>query len=260
MLLERLEKVRPVVLQAGDIAKSFLSATEKKIEYKGDVNLVTAADKASEEFIVTQLKEIFPQDSILAEEGNSVENDSSYTWIIDPIDGTTSFAHGYPMFAVSIGLINQDKKPVLGLVYNPFFDELFHAVQNYGAFLNNRPIYVSQIKSLNQSLLATGFPYNRREIMDLLMKRLAHVLHHVHDIRRGGSAALDICYVAAGRLEGYFEQGLQPWDVAAALVILQEAGGQSSLFDGSPIDIFVPQIIATNSFIHQELVQLLQEV
>lgn len=260
MLLEKLEKVRPLVLQAGDITKKFLSGAEKEIKYKGDVNLVTAADKASEEFIVANLKEIFPHDSILAEEGSSVEKNSSYTWVIDPIDGTTSFAHGYPMFAISVGLIDENKRPVLGLVYNPFFNELFHAVQNYGAFLNNRPIYVSKIDRLNQSLLATGFPYNRREIMELLMKRLAHVLHHVHDIRRGGSAALDICYVAAGRLEGYFEQGLQPWDVAAALVILQEAGGKSSLFDGSSMDVFVPQIIATNSLVHQELVQLLQEV
>lgn len=257
--LEKLEKARPLVLQAGDIVKSYLDEPEKKqIEYKGSVNLLTAADKASEEYLFSKLTEIFPQDSILAEEGHSHEGNSGYTWVVDPIDGTTSFAHGFPMFAVSLGLVDKENHPVLGLVYNPFFDELFHAAHGCGAYVNNRPIHVTEIDTLQQSLLATGFPYNRREIMDRLMKRLASVLHKVHDVRRGGSAALDICYVAAGRLEGYFEEGLQPWDVAAALAILCEAGGKATLFDGSRADIFVPQMVATNSYIQQELLDLLK--
>ncbi len=254
-----MEQLVPIISRAGEIVNSYLKK-DKQIENKGTIDLITAADKESEEFLFGRLREVFPGDSILAEEGNTHEGSSGYTWVIDPVDGTTSFAHGFPAFAVSVGLIDSDKQPVLGAVLTPFFNELFTAYRGGGAWLNGERIHVSKAASLSVSLLGTGFPYNRRSIMDRLLKRLGAFLHNCHDIRRTGSAALDICYVAAGRLDGYYEEGLKPWDTAAALVILEEAGGLSSKFDGSKVDIFVPEIVVANPNIFQEILDLLSKV
>lgn len=252
-----MEGLLPIVQEAGNIVRGYLSK-DKKIETKGrEIDLVTAADKESEAYIVAELKESFPQFSIVAEEGSSHEGTTEYTWIIDPVDGTTSFAHGFPAFAVSVGLVDKDNYPVLGAVLTPFAGELFYAYRDGGAWVNGESIHVSETEKLSHSLLGTGFPYNRREIMDKLLERLALVLHNSHDIRRTGSAALDIVYVAAGRLDGYYEEGLKAWDTAAAIVILEEAGGKSSKFDGSPVDIYDPQIIVSNNKIHQEIIDLL---
>ena len=257
-LSEYLNKIEPMVYDAGKNILSYIGH-EKSVEYKGDINLVTIADKTTEKLIYDFLHEKFPEDSIMAEEGNFFEGASDYTWVVDPLDGTTSFAHNFPFFAVSIGLINKEKQPVLGVVYNPFFNEYFSASLGSGAFLNNNLIKVSNVKNIAQSLIGTGFPYNRREIMNTIMKRLQNVLYNVHDVRRTGSAALDIVYVAAGRLDGYYEQGLQPWDVAGGLCILREAGGHSSSYSGDPINIFCPETVVSNRFIHNDFLKIIME-
>ena len=226
---------------------------DKEIQYKNsNINLVTRADRESEEYVCSTLQKEYPDDGILAEEGFRVESKSGYTWVVDPLDGTTSFSHGFPCFAVSIALVDSHQQPVLGVVYNPFYNELFSAVRGKGARLNDKPIHVSEIKSLDKSLIGTGFPYTRKTEMDLILERLSRILYTVHDIRRTGAASLDLCYVANGRLEGYYETGLQPWDVAAGLLIVEEAGGVNSLFNGDAIDIHIAETMASNGLIHNE--------
>ena len=253
---EIINKLDPVISKAGELIMAY-QTKDKKIEYKDQVNLITAADHESEIYIYNEIHRIFPEDSILAEEGHQKKGSSGYTWVIDPIDGTTSFAHGFPFFCISAGLLAPDNEPVLGFIFAPLLNEKFTAYKNGGAFLNGKPVYVSTVKSIGAALIGTGFPYDRRSIMDKLLKRLAHFLHSVHDIRRTGSAALDIAYVACGRLDAYYEQGLQPWDVCAAQVVLQEAGGSISKFNGDKFDLFFPETAASNSLIHHELLELL---
>lgn len=244
--------------KAGELIMAY-QTKDKKIEYKDQVNLITAADRESEVFIYGELSRVFPADSILAEEGHKKEGSSGYTWVVDPIDGTTSFAHGFPFFCISAGLLGPGNEAVLGYIFAPLLNEKFTAFQNGGAFLNGKPIHVSEVGALSGALIGTGFPYNRRTIMDRLLRRLANFLYRVHDVRRTGSAALDISYVACGRLDAYFEEGLQPWDVCAAQVVLQEAGGQISKFNGDRFDLFVPETAASNRKLHAELLEVLSK-
>lgn len=217
-------------------------------QFKGD--LVTEADLASETAIIHYLQKKLPDHSILAEESGALQTDSPWQWVIDPLDGTTNFAHHHPLFAVSIGLLYQNK-PVVGVVYNPVYQELFQAAEGLGAKLNGNPIHVSQVESLDDSLLASGFPYDRRRTADNNYKEFCHLTHLTQGVRRGGSAALDLAYVAAGRLEGYWERGIKAWDVAAGIVIVQEAGGTTSRYNGDPLeDIHEERILATNGLIH----------
>jgi len=258
-----LEMAMPVVRQAGKIIQKYIHQN-KNIQHKGQIDLVTQADLDSEKYITEQLSELFPNDGIIAEEGFQHSGTSNYDWIIDPLDGTTSFSHNYPSFAVSVALVKQAKnnqefsEPILGMVYAPFFDEFFYAYKNGGAYLNKTKINVSEIKDIRQSLLGTGFPYNRRDIMDELMQRLSLILHNVQDVRRTGSAALDLCYTACGRLEGYFEIGLKPWDVAAGIVIVEEAKGKVSKWNNTHFDINYPEIVVSNKLIHKDLLSLLR--
>lgn len=257
---EIIEKLLPAVKQAGNIIMEYQkkeNAADKNIQYKDTINLVTAADQDSEKFIFEEISRIFPHDSILAEEGHEKEGDSGFTWVIDPLDGTTSFAHGFPFFCISLGLIDKNKKPVAGIIYAPMLGETFTAYKDGGAFLNNHPIAVSKVPSLDKALIATGFPYYRRKILGKLTTRLSNFLNVVHDVRRTGSAALDIAYVACGRLDAYYEEGLNPWDIAAAVILLEEAGGQVSKFNGTAIDIFFPEIAASNKMVHKEVIDLL---
>ncbi len=255
-LAQTLNNLEPIARRAGDILLSYTTGN-KNIQHKGDVDLITDADKASEKYLIEELGRQFPEIGILAEEGGRRDSQNGYHWVIDPLDGTTSYAHGFPFFAVAVGLMDSNRQPVAGIVYNPFFNELFLGGDGLPARLNGQPITVSQVSSIQAALLGTGFPYTRRQHMDELMARLARVLHQVHDIRRTGSAALDICYVAAGRTDGYFETGLQPWDTCAALAILKAAGGMASKFDGSAADIFTPEIAVSNGLIHGQLIGLL---
>lgn len=224
------------------------------VEYKGKSNLVTEVDKKSEQFIVSVLKQAYPDHSILGEEGTKETHSAPYRWIIDPIDGTTDFAHGHPYYCVSIGLeINGEI--AVGAVYAPVFKELFCAARGMGAFLNDKKISVSGIDSMEESLLGTGFNPSAPEISRQNIAHFGYFQERSHGIRRCGAAALDICYVAAGRLDGFWENGLSPWDMAAGKIIVEEAGGKITALNGSPFNIERRQILATNGRIHEEMVE-----
>lgn len=217
-------------------------------------DLVTEVDEKSEKKIISIIKKNFPDHSILAEESGSQMTESEYLWIIDPLDGTTNYAHHYPMVAVSIGLLFQGE-PILGVVFNPIRQELFVGVKNLGATLNGRKIMVSQVSVLNQSLLGTGFAYNRLETRDNNYDEYCHFTNLSQGVRRSGSAALDLAYVAQGSLDGYWEQELKPWDIAAGIVLVQEAGGKATSYEMSKVKIQSGQILATNGHIHAKLSQ-----
>jgi len=227
-----------------------------RIEKKGPADLVTEADTASEKAIIETISTVFPDHGILAEEGGLRENGRRHQWIVDPLDGTTNFAHQVPLFSVSIAL-SIDRQIVFGIVLNPITGELFTADRGAGARLNDRPIRVSETELITDSLLATGFPYDRRDGMDRLMTRFRRCLTASRGIRRLGSAALDLCFVACGRFDGYWEKGLKPWDVAAGALIAQEAGGWVTDFAGAPYNLDSGEILATNNRIHTEMLQLL---
>ncbi len=245
-----------MVYQASKILLKYYGQ-DKQIQYKSPIDIVTIADKEIEIWLCKELESAYPDFSIIAEEGYNKEGSSGYSWLLDPLDGTTSFAHTFPLFCISLALVDSNNQPILGVVYNPIYDEMFCAIQGQGAWLNEKLIHVSNTSSISLALLGTGFPYNRRSIMESLLSRLCQVLHVVHDIRRTGSAALDICFVACGRLDAYYEEGLKPWDTAAAILVAIEAGGQVTLFNGQPFDVYCPNIIASNGHIHQAVIELL---
>ncbi len=233
-------------------AGAYICGHEKfNVERKGRIDLVTDVDKGSEEIIVAAIKERFPEHSVLAEEGGANGVESDYQWVIDPIDGTTNFVHGLPLFCVSIALYNKGI-PQIGVCFNPARDELFYAERGRGAYLNGKSIFVSDEQTLVDSLVVTGFPYDVTEI-DPVIDRFKRVVKKAGGVRRLGSAAIDICYVAAGYLDGYWETSLRPWDMAGAVVVLTEAGGKISSFDGTDFDINSGEILATNGRIHDEL-------
>ncbi|MEM7555646.1 MAG: inositol monophosphatase family protein [Cyanobacteria bacterium P01_A01_bin.84] len=248
-------------LGAGAVLRNYLGKLEDSVEEKGRPgDLVTVADKASEAVILESLRRHFPDHAILAEESGKLGNqDSKYLWAIDPLDGTTNYAHQYPAFAVSIGLL-VDGELLLGVIYDPLHDELFRGAQGLGATRNRRVIKVSQTQELSKSLLVTGFAYDRRETSDNNYAEFCHLTHITQGVRRGGSAALDLSHVACGRLDGYWERGLSPWDISAGIIILREAGGQVSAYDNSPIQLESGRILATNGHIHGSLSKELQNV
>jgi myo-inositol-1(or 4)-monophosphatase len=221
------------------------------IRYKGDVDLVTQADKRSETAIVTRLAKLFPEHTIAAEEGTGHIRSSEFHWHVDPLDGTTNFAHKYPCFAVSIAL-SRNGVVIAGVVYNPIYDELFAAALGEGATLNGKKISVSKIGTISTSLLCTGFPVHKRQAHPNIHYYYDFTLRS-HGVRRDGSAALDLASVAAGRFDGFWEFGLKSWDTAAGLLLVQEAGGAVSDFEGAPYSLGGPVILATNSLIHEEM-------
>jgi myo-inositol-1(or 4)-monophosphatase len=230
-----------------------------KIESKGLNDLVSYVDKEAEKIIVSQLREILPEADFIAEEGTAGQSGKDYTWIIDPLDGTTNFIHGIPIFAVSIGLKYKDEI-VLGVVYEVNFDECFYASKGNGAYLNEKKIQVSKPKTLSESLVVTGFPYSAFSKIDNYLKILRSLMETCHGLRRMGSAATDLCYVACGRSEGFFEYDLKPYDVAAGVIILQEAGGKVTDFEGDNDYLFGKTILASNSHVHTELMGKIQKV
>ncbi|REJ78901.1 MAG: inositol monophosphatase [Acidobacteria bacterium] len=227
------------------------------VHKKGEINLVTEADLASEKFIVEKIKTHYPRHSILAEEsGKAVEiGDGSSKWIIDPLDGTTNYAHGYPCFCVTIAL-EHEGKIVIGVTYDPTRDEMFSAEKERGASLNNKRIEVSETDKLLDSLLVTGFPYDISKRTDFA-RHFTEMLLASRAVRRDGSAAIDLAYVACGRFDGFWEEGLNPWDIAAGVLLIKEAGGKISYYDGSEIDIYRPPLCATNGKIHGEMLSVL---
>jgi myo-inositol-1(or 4)-monophosphatase len=229
------------------------------IEYKGEVDLVTEADRASEKLIVERLRAHWPEHGIVAEEGTRSEMDAEYRWYVDPLDGTTNFAHGYPVFCISMALARQDGQLEVGVLYDPTRDEMFAAERGLGATLNGRPIHVSQTKSLAESILGTGFPSHKRHKNPNI-----HFYHQItlrsHGLRRAGSAALDLANVACGRYDGFWEFILNPWDTAAGVLLVQEAGGRVTRFDGSAFRLDSREVLASNSLIHQELITNFEEI
>ena len=228
------------------------------ISMKGDINLVTEADLASEALIIERIKSYYPKHSILAEEsGNAVTiGDSTWKWIIDPLDGTTNFAHGYPCFCVTLAL-EHEGKIVIGVTFDPTRNELFAAEKGQGATLNNKPVRVSETEKLGDALLVTGFPYNFKQ-KENFARHLTDFLLNSRGVRRDGSAAIDMAYVACGRFDGFWEEGLNPWDVAAGVLMVEEAGGRVSYYDGAPFSVYHPPICASNGLIHNQMLQILK--
>jgi myo-inositol-1(or 4)-monophosphatase len=242
-------------LSAGAILRSFFGG-EFGISYKGELNLVTEADLASEREIVSILKRRFPDASILAEEAGASPGSSGLRFIVDPLDGTTNFAHGYPIFAVSIGC-ELDGRLSAGVVYDPTREELFTAERGQGAFLNGRRLSVSSTETLGESLLVTGFPYDLRDDLEGSLRLFQRFMGSCRAIRRDGSAALDLCYVAAGRTDGFWEEKLGPWDTAAGAVIVEEASGRVSDFRGSAFQPARGEVVASNGRIHEQMLRVI---
>jgi myo-inositol-1(or 4)-monophosphatase len=253
--LQYLETAIDLARAAGDILNHYASR-DKLVQFKGHANLVTVADKESEELIIGGILGRYPDHSILAEESGSTQPGAAVQWIIDPLDGTTNFAHGYPMYCVSIG-VEENGENVCGVVYDPVRDELFSAARGAGAYCNGERLQVSDVDRLSHALLLTGFPYNFRERVDTVMHQFREFMIESQAVRRGGAAALDLCYLAAGRIDGFWELFLQPWDTAAGRVILEEAGGRVTDFKGGPFSVYMKEILASNGKIHEEMIGVL---
>ena len=250
-----------LIQDAGSIARSAgeliltLSSRDRQISYKSSRDMVTEVDKASESYIVSEINRLYPEHEILAEEGGGTSSHSSpYKWIIDPLDGTTNFVHGFPVFAVSIGLQFEDELFVAA-VYDPHRQELFTAGKGRGAFLNGESISVSHTLELNKSLLATGFSYFNDDYFQLNMELWASIYGKTQGVRRAGSAAIDLAWLACGRLDGLWEFSLKPWDIAAGALLVTEAGGQVTGPQGEVLDLADGHIIAANPSIHHHIIE-----
>jgi myo-inositol-1(or 4)-monophosphatase len=228
------------------------------ISYKGEVDIVTQADRRSEQAIVTLLRTRFPKHAIVAEEGGGSESDSPFRWHVDPLDGTTNFAHGYPCFAVSIGL-EEAGELIAGVIYQPISGELFTAVKGGGAYLNQKKIHVSAIEKLATSLLCTGFPSVKRSQNPNIHYYWDFTLRS-HGVRRDGSAAMDLASVACGRFEGFWEFGLHSWDTAAGVLLVREAGGSVTRFDGQPYQLGDRELLASNGCVHSEMIHIAADI
>lgn len=253
------EKELTIAIEAAQAGATYLRKYWGKLESirlkSSNSDLVTEADIASENAIKEVLLAAFPGDGILAEESGGPRQDlPERLWVIDPLDGTTNYAHQYPLFAVSIALLWKGS-PVVGLVYNPIMEELFTARLGGGTHLNGQRVRVSTTPDVEHALLATGFSYDRRVNPENNYGPFCHLTHLCHGVRRSGSACIDLAYVSAGRLEGYWERGLQPWDVASGALLVKEAGGTLSGYKEEPLDIFSGRIVASNSLVHKELCQ-----
>jgi len=241
--------------KAGEVLKQHFGRLDQ-VEKKGAIDLLTIADVESEKAIIKEIRSIYPDHAILAEESGMIDGQPENCWIIDPLDGTTNFAHNLPIFSISIAFSHHHDTQV-GIVFNPISGELFTATRGSGAELNHRPIHVSPTATVEESLLATGFPHNLHDIIADLMQRYQNTLCACQGTRRLGSAALDLCYVACGRFDGFWEENLKPWDTAAGVLIALEAGGRVTDFTGRPFELENKQILATNGHIHSKMIDLL---
>ena len=254
---ETIERVSEIARGAGRIQMEHRGEI-RRVEYKGDNDIVTDVDKRCEEYIVKGLGELFPDDDILAEEGSNKGGKGGRRWIIDPLDGTVNYTHGFPFFAVSIGL-EQHGDLTLGVIFDPNRDELFTATKGHGAFVNGERISMSKEATLDRSLLATGFAYSaRRETGFDNLDHFASFAKRSRAVRRPGSAAIDLAWLACGRIDGFWELYLKPWDMAAGVCIIREAGGLVTSFDGSPYDLYGTEILASNGRIHDEMMDILK--
>jgi myo-inositol-1(or 4)-monophosphatase len=251
------EKVKELVKSAGSVLKEMYDSTYE-IYHKGKIDLVTTADIKSEEVLKKGLKELTPDIPVIGEESFSEKEKfkSSYCWMVDPLDGTTNFAHNLPWFAISVALL-KEKEPILGIIYNPIIDEFFYAIKGEGAYLNEKPIKVSSKEKLIDSLLCTGFPVSKiLDSPDLFIPLFEEFMKRCQGVRRFGSAALDLAYVACGRYEGFWEPYLKPWDTSAGVLLVKEAGGEVTDYFGNPYHPFLNTIVASNGKIHQQMIEL----
>ena len=251
-----LEFAKKTAISAGALLLNHFGNISSIETKSTNIDLVTIADLESEKFIVEQINNSFPEHKIFTEEGSSNNNTSEYCWIIDPLDGTTNFVHNLPIFAVAIGL-QKNNETILGVVYNPVANKCFWAQKNHGAFLNEKHINTSSTNTLSKSLLVTGFPYVHDLKWDINFNLFKKFYKQTQGIRRLGAAALDFCFVAMGRFEGFWELELKPWDVCAGAIIVKEAGGKVTDWDGSSIPCSGKRILATNSHIHDEMIKTL---
>lgn len=229
------------------------------IEEKQPGDIVTEADKESERVLMNKIHSRFPDHGILSEESGAIgAQEGEYLWVIDPLDGTTNYSHQYPYFCVAIALLHRGE-PIVGVVFHPIYNELFVGIKGGGATLNGQPIRVSKIDRLNRGLLATGFPYNRNKTADNNYLEFTHLTSLTQGVRRQGSAALDMANVACGRLDGFWECGLNPWDTAAGIVLVEEAGGKVTNYKGAPYDLYCPYVLASNGVIHAAISQELSK-
>ena len=254
---EFVSAIEPIAREAGELLMGYF-ARRVPIEDKGDADLVTAADRASEALIVDRLQARFPRHDVMGEEGARRETGSDYKWYVDPLDGTTNFAHGFPVFCISMGLEHKGRL-IAGVVYDPTRGEMFAAEKGSGAWLNQRRLHVSKTARVPESLLATGFPSHKRHENPNI-----HFYHQItlrtHGVRRAGSAALDLASVASGRFDGFWEFNLNPWDLAAGVLLVEEAGGQVTGFFGQPFRLQDRDVVATNGLIHADLLREFKEI
>ena len=248
-----------IAKEAGAIQMKYfgnISTVEKK---STNIDLLTNADKESEAHIISKIQEQYPEHSILSEEQGELNTDSEYLWVIDPLDGTTNFSHNLPIFAVSIALVHKENKTLCGVVYNPAVDKCFYAEHSKGAFLDGITIKPTSSNTLSKSLLVTGFPYLHDSKYDLSFEIFKTFYDRTRGLRRLGAAALDLCFVAMGRFDGYYEYGLEPWDMCAGALIAQEAGAKCTDWDNSSLPHDGSRILVTNGLIHQEMVDILNQ-
>lgn len=246
-------------LEAGKFLKESVGKVlEVERKFGQETNLVTQIDKKAEEIIINKIRGRYPDHDFLAEESGSHNKQSEFRWVIDPLDGTLNFTHGVPLFSVSIA-VEVRGKVVAGVVYEPNLNELFTAEKGKGAFLNKKPIRVSRVNTLIESMMVTGFPYTIRDNPENAVQHFVNLLMKAQGIRRLGSAAVDLCYVACGRFEGFWEVSLSPWDMAAGVLLVEEAGGRFSDFHGKPSSIHTKQVLATNGLVHDKVVEILEQ-
>ncbi len=247
-----------MAVEAGRLLKEEMSRS-RTIEYKGEINLVTDADRMAEKLLISGIKEAFPDHAVLAEEsGAHRAKDTTHLWIVDPLDGTTNYAHRYPFFCVSLALEIQGVL-TLAVVHDPMLDETFTAVDGGGATLNGRRIKVSPERDLSNSFLSTGFPYDLRETEEDNLSQFLRFMKRTLAVRRDGSAVLDLCYVACGRFDGFWEMKLSPWDIASGALMVKEAGGKVTSFSGGELDIYSGEVLASNALIHGQMMEVLKE-
>ena len=256
-LSKALEFAVDTVQDAGAVLRDYYR-TGVTVKYKGEIDLITEADHASEALILNRIRAAYPACAILAEESGASANSSPYVWIADPLDGTTNFAHGLPIFSVTLALVI-DGVIEVGATYDPVYAELYTAQRGQGAHLNGERLHVSAAPTLDKALLVTGFPYDRRTNPHNNIKQFTDFSLRAQGVLRLGSAALDLAAVAAGRLDGYWEWRINPWDIAAGVLLVTEAGGQVTMPDGLPLDLYARKIVASNGLIHNEMLQVLAE-
>lgn len=253
------QSTKDVTLEVGEFIRQESNAFDlDRVEKKGKNDLVSYVDKEAERRIVKKLREILPSAGYVTEEGTTEQVKAKYRWVIDPLDGTTNFIHGLPIFSISIALMNEEKVE-LGIVYEVNRQEFFHAIRGQGAWCNDNEMHVSEASTIGDSLLATGFPYHNFEKLNEYLSILNELMKNTHGLRRMGSAAVDLAYVACGRYEGYFEYNLNPWDVAAGTLLVQEAGGCVTDFTGGDQFVFGRELVSGNLAVQQELLSIIKK-